>query len=60
MTLSRKQKVSMAVAVIAAVGSIGAAATTELLSNTGNNNNITQIGNNNNACANGSKCIQHK
>jgi hypothetical protein len=60
MRLSRKQKISVAVAVIGAAGAISTTATTATLSSSGHNSNITQTGSNDTACLNNSQCTQDK
>jgi len=60
MGLSRKQKVSLAIAAIGAAGAISTAATAAALSSSGHNSNITQTGSNDTACLNNSQCTRGK
>jgi hypothetical protein len=59
MAYSRKAKLSLTIAVIAAVAGLGSAAIEGAFS-TGNGTSINQSGNNDNACANNSHCTVNK
>jgi hypothetical protein len=58
MVLSRKNKVSLVIALIAAAAALGSAAIEGLFSGSGNGTSIVQNGNSNNACSSNSRCNQ--